>query len=131
MVMWVLSWMYALIACALFALLVILLSFSTANKNIDWGDIRMALVFHQVCELLCWVGEEISSHGAGSKVSVAAESEGAAARETVASFGAAIDGRPRFANGTCVQLSETWRNLRDWIFHRFGDYRRCSEKGTG
>jgi hypothetical protein len=47
-VMWVLSWLYALVACLLFGTLVVLLSFSTANKKLDWGDIRMALVFHQV-----------------------------------------------------------------------------------
>lgn len=52
-VMWALSWLYALIACAIFAALVLWLSLGfTPNKNIDWGDIRMALVYHQVRKFL-------------------------------------------------------------------------------
>ena len=51
-IMWVLSWMYALIACGIFALIVVLLSFSDANKRLAWGDIRMALIFHQIRKFL-------------------------------------------------------------------------------
>ncbi len=47
-VMWVLSWIYALAACGVFAAIVVLLSLSNANKKLAWGDIRMALIYHQV-----------------------------------------------------------------------------------
>lgn len=50
--MWALSWMYALIACGIFFTLVIVLSFTNANRTMDWGDIRMALVYHQVRKFL-------------------------------------------------------------------------------
>ncbi len=62
-VMWVLSWLYALIACALFLGLVVLLSLSSSNKKLGWGDIRMALVFHQVRKFLLRLNPREQQHG--------------------------------------------------------------------
>lgn len=52
-VMWALSWLYSLVACVIFVALVLWLSYGyVPNKNIEWGDARTALIFHQIRKFL-------------------------------------------------------------------------------
>lgn len=52
-VMFVLNWIYALVAVGVFVTLVLWLSFGyVPNKDIEWGDARVALIFHQIRKFL-------------------------------------------------------------------------------
>ena len=55
-IMWVLSWLYALIACIIFIIIVVLLaiynSYRDNKSELEWGDVRMAILYHQIRKFL-------------------------------------------------------------------------------